>query len=84
MLNAAISGALDGVSFRPDRAFGLAIPETVPGVPASVLDPREAWTDKAAYDRQAADLVARFEANFARFADLVDDRVREAGFRSAA
>lgn len=84
MLNAALSGALDSASFRPDRAFGLAIPAHVPDVPDNVLDPREAWTDKAEYDRQAADLVARFEENFARFADLVDDEVREAGLRPAA
>ena len=84
MLNAALSGALEGVSFRKDRAFGLAIPEHVPDVPDSVLDPREAWADKAAYDRQAADLVARFEANFASFAELVNDEVREAGLRPAA
>ncbi|HEX7388476.1 MAG TPA: phosphoenolpyruvate carboxykinase [Acidiphilium sp.] len=84
LLNAALSGALDNVAFRRDSAFGLMIPEAVEGVPANVLDPRAAWADKAAYDRQAADLIGRFEANFANFADLVDDDIRNAAIRSAA
>ncbi len=84
LLNAALSGALEGAKFRPDSAFGLMIPEAVADVPASVLDPRAGWADKAAYDRQAAELIGRFEANFAGFADLVDDDIRNAAIRSAA
>ena len=84
LLNAALEGELDDAAFRPDRAFGLMIPEHVPGVPDKVLDPRESWGDKAAYDRAAADLVSRFEKNFEKFSDLVDDDVRKAAIRSAA
>ena len=84
LLNAALSGALEGTSFHPDRAFGLMIPDAVEGVPSAVLDPREAWADKAAYDRQAAELVARFEENFKRFAETVDDEIRNAAIRPAA
>lgn len=84
LLNAALSGALDDAEFRPDSAFGLMIPRAIEGVPAHVLDPRESWADKAAYDRQAAELIARFEKNFDRFAEHVDDRVRKAAIRSAA
>ena len=53
-----------GRSFRKEPFFGLAIPEHVPGVPAEVLDPRQSWADKAAYDRMARELVGRFEKNF--------------------
>ncbi|MGC8532373.1 MAG: phosphoenolpyruvate carboxykinase [Acidiphilium sp.] len=84
LLNAALSGALDRGEFRRDPVFGLMVPVAVEGVPSAILDPRQSWPDPAAYDRMAADLVARFEANFASFADLVDDRVREAAIRSAA
>ena len=53
LLRAALDGSLARTRFRKERFFGLAIPEHVPGVPAEVLDPREAWADKAAYDRMA-------------------------------
>ncbi|HQT89463.1 MAG TPA: phosphoenolpyruvate carboxykinase [Acidiphilium sp.] len=84
LLNAALSGALDSGEFRRDPVFGLMVPVAVEGVPSAILDPRQSWSDATAYDRTAAELVARFEANFASFADLVDDRVREAAIRSAA
>jgi phosphoenolpyruvate carboxykinase (ATP) len=84
LLSAALGGALDDVAYRRDPFFGLQIPEQVPGVPAEVLDPRAAWSDRSAYDRAAADLVDRFEQNFASFADLVDADVRAAAIRAAA
>ena len=53
-------------------------------MPAEVLDPRESWPDKAAYDRMAHDLVGRFEKNFAVFEAGVGDEVRAAAIRAAA
>ena len=68
MVNAAIEGKLDaGIAFRPEPFFGLQIPESVPGVPSEVLDPRAAWSDKAAYDAQAKKLAELFANNFTRF-----------------
>jgi phosphoenolpyruvate carboxykinase (ATP) len=84
LLRAALAGELDDVSCRRDPFFGLAIPERVNGVPDNVLDPRAAWADRAAYDAAAADLVKRFEANFATFSDLVDDDIKAAAIRAAA
>jgi phosphoenolpyruvate carboxykinase (ATP) len=83
LLRAALAGELDNTETRTDPFFNLAIPTHVTGVPPAVLDPREAWPDKAAYDRAAANLVKRFEANFASFADHVDDDVKAAAIRSA-
>ncbi|MCU1256061.1 MAG: pckA [Candidatus Angelobacter sp.] len=77
MVNAAIEGALDTVEFEQDPAFGLTIPKFVPGVPAEFLRARDAWKDKAAYDKTAADLAARFAKNFERFD--VPANVRAAG-----
>jgi phosphoenolpyruvate carboxykinase (ATP) len=45
-----------------------------------VLIPRNTWADKEAFDRQAADLAARFKKNFTQFT-LVGDDVRNAGPR---
>jgi phosphoenolpyruvate carboxykinase (ATP) len=84
LLRAAIDGSLAHAKFRRERFFGLMIPEHVDGVPSKVLDPRGAWTDPTAYDRAAADLAARFEANFSAFSDGVDAQVKAAAIRAAA
>jgi phosphoenolpyruvate carboxykinase (ATP) len=67
LVNAALEGQLDGAEFHTEPAFGLHIPVNCPGVPAEILNPRNAWADKAAYDRTAADLAGKFEANFKQF-----------------
>ena len=81
LLAAALEGKLDGASFRRDDVFGLAVPESCPGVPAQALDPRAAWADKGAYDAAAGRLAGRFHRNFAPFAGRVDAAVRRAGPR---
>jgi phosphoenolpyruvate carboxykinase (ATP) len=67
MVNAAIEGRLKDVQFETDPAFGLTVPKTVPDVPPEFLHARDAWSDKAAYDKAAADLSARFAKNFEKF-----------------
>ncbi|MBW4090755.1 MAG: phosphoenolpyruvate carboxykinase (ATP) [Proteobacteria bacterium] len=84
LLHHALDGSLARGSFRTDPFFGLAVPEAVPGIPASVLDPRQGWADKTAYDRTARDLLARFEANFAQFGESVGEAVKAAALRAAA
>ena len=41
------------------------------------------WADPAAYDAQAAKLVAMFADNFAQYAAHVSDEVRAAALRAA-
>ncbi|MEA2689919.1 MAG: phosphoenolpyruvate carboxykinase, partial [Candidatus Eremiobacteraeota bacterium] len=67
MLNAAIEGRLANATFDTEPFFGLAIPNEVPGVPSDVLNPRNAWADRAAYDAQAKHLAGLFAENFKRF-----------------
>ena len=77
LVNAALGGLLEKVEFTTEPAFGLSIPVSCPEVPAEILNPRNAWADKQAYDRTAADLASRFEANFANFD--ASDEIRAAG-----
>ena len=83
MLRAALAGELDGVETTTAPFFGLQIPTSVPGVPAEVLNPRDTWADKDAYDAQAAKLAGLFAENFERFADRVPESVRNAGPKSS-
>ncbi len=83
LISAALDGSLARAEFRRDPFFGLMIPTAVPGIPPDVLDPRQAWADKAAYDTIARDLVARFEKNFAEFLPFVGDDVKAIALKAA-
>jgi len=76
MVNAALDGTLAGATFGNEPFFGLSIPTTVPGVPGDVLDPRNAWNDKASYDAQAKKLATLFFENFKKFEAQASDGVR--------
>lgn len=67
MVTAALNGDLNAVSFHPHPIFKILVPETVPGVPSEVLNPRQTWSDPDAYDRQARELARLFVENFKRF-----------------
>jgi phosphoenolpyruvate carboxykinase (ATP) len=84
LLRHALDGSLARGSFRTDLFFGLAVPVNVAGVPPEVLDPRQGWADKAAYDQTARDLLSRFEENFTQFGESVGEAVKAAALRSAA
>jgi phosphoenolpyruvate carboxykinase (ATP) len=84
LLNAALDGSLKNANFRKDPNFGFDVPVEVPGlkelgVDTAILDPRSTWPDKDEYDRTAARLVDLFVANFAEFAEHVDEGVRQSG-----
>jgi phosphoenolpyruvate carboxykinase (ATP) len=83
LLNAALDGSLNDATFRKDPNFGFEVPTAVPGVDATLLDPREAWADKDAYDRTAKALVQQFIDNFAQFESHVDASVRDAAPKAA-
>ncbi|MDT8757804.1 phosphoenolpyruvate carboxykinase [Sphingomonas psychrotolerans] len=82
LLNAALDGSLSNAEFRTDPNFGFQVPVAVTGVDPAVLDPRESWANKALYDATAAKLVDLFNANFAQFADHVDEGVRQSAPRT--
>ena len=58
------------------------VPVAAGGVDPNMLDPRAAWENKAEYDATAAKLVDEFVANFAQFAEHVDEGVRQAAPQS--
>ncbi|MDN3451731.1 phosphoenolpyruvate carboxykinase (ATP) [Planococcus sp. APC 3906] len=79
MVRAAIKGELHNIETEQEAVFGLQIPKEVPGVPTEVLNPRNAWADKAAYDQKAKELAQEFEANFKKFGTVSTDISEKGG-----
>ena len=79
MISAALCGALDNVGYQSHPIFNLEMPTSCLDVPATVLDPRTTWSDKAAYDTQARKLASMFIENFKTFEADVDPAVIKAG-----
>ncbi|GMQ97104.1 MAG: phosphoenolpyruvate carboxykinase (ATP) [Gammaproteobacteria bacterium] len=67
MVSAILEGRLDDVPMKTHPVFGLNMPTECPGVPAEVLDPRNTWFDKSAYDAQAKKLAAQFDDRYAEY-----------------
>ena len=78
-VTAALRGELDNVKFVKEPFFGLQIPTSCPGVPAEVLNPRDTWADKSAYDESAKKLVVAFSENFKKYEAKTSAAITNAG-----
>jgi phosphoenolpyruvate carboxykinase (ATP) len=79
MVRAAIDGKLQNVQMTNFPKFDLSVPTSCPDVPSEVLNPRNTWNDKAAYDEQTNKLANMFAENFKYFEKDVPEEVRTAG-----
>lgn len=79
MLTAALEGKLDNVEYFTDPFFNLQVPKTCDGVPDEVLNPKNTWADKAAYDAQAQKLANMFIENFDQYSADTDESIKNAG-----
>ena len=78
MVNAVLDGKLKDVETETEPFFGLHIPKTCPGVPDEILNTRNTWDDKDAYDAQAKKLAGMFIKNFEQYADRVSQEILNA------
>jgi phosphoenolpyruvate carboxykinase (ATP) len=79
MITAALGGKLSDARVEQDPIFKVGVPTDVPGVPKEVLSPRNTWSDKGGYDKQAKDLAGRFRDNFEQYAKQAPKEVGAAG-----
>jgi phosphoenolpyruvate carboxykinase (ATP) len=78
LLTAALDGSLAGrVPQGPELRLRSAGGGSQ-GVDAALLNPRETWADKAAYDAQARKLVEMFSKNFGQYVPFIDEDVKAA------
>ena len=79
MITAALNGTFDNVEYKHDEIFNLDVPQTCPNVPDEIMNPRDTWADKAAYDEQAKKLAKMFQENFAKKYPNMPKNIVEAG-----
>lgn len=79
IIDAIHNGALDKVATVEDPTFGFAVPTSCPEVPAEMLQPRNTWSDKAAYDAQAKKVAGLFQTNFKKYEAGSSAEIRAAG-----
>ncbi|MBZ0327568.1 MAG: phosphoenolpyruvate carboxykinase (ATP) [Altibacter sp.] len=75
MITAALNGELKNVAYELHPIFGLKVPQSCPNVPSEVLNPKETWKNKKAYDIQAKELAASFKENFKKFEEFANDEI---------
>lgn len=78
MISAALEGKLNDVDYIQHPIFGVQMPTSCEGVPSELLNPRDTWTDKVAYDGKAEHLAELFNKNFAQYASGVNQEILDA------
>ncbi|MGB8376486.1 MAG: phosphoenolpyruvate carboxykinase (ATP), partial [Salegentibacter sp.] len=79
MITAALEGKLNKVEYKTHSIFGLKMPVSCEGVPSEVLDPRETWDDKEAYDAKAKVLAETFRRNFEQYEENANEEIINGG-----
>jgi len=73
-INGILNGSINDAEFETLPIFDLAIPKHLDGVADdAVLNPRNTWEDKAAYDETLSKLAGMFVSNFDRYNDRGDE-----------
>jgi len=79
MISAVLSGSLNDAPTHLHPIFRVNIPDEVAGVPRSVLNPEQSWSDTQAYEREALALAGKFAENFNKYKASVPESVAAAG-----
>ena len=81
LITAALNGELENVEYNTHEVFGLHFPTECPNVPNDVLNPKNTWKDKAAYDKKANELASKFVNNFKQFEVNANEEIMAASPR---
>ena len=76
MIREALNGKFKNIEFVEHPVFKIMMPKECPGVPKEMLDPKNTWTDKEAYDAAAKELALKFNENFKKFGSVSEDIVK--------
>lgn len=69
IIDAILNGSLDDAETFTLPLFNLAIPTALPGVNPEILDPRNTWSSREAWQEKATQLAQLFINNFDKYTD---------------
>jgi phosphoenolpyruvate carboxykinase (ATP) len=75
LITAALNGDLDKVEYETLPIFSLSVPKSCPNIPSEILNPRNTWSDKDAYDNKAQNLATAFVKNFGQYASAANAEI---------
>ncbi len=78
IIDAILDGSVEHAEFRKMPVFNFDVPVALPGVDSRVLNPRDAWADKDAYDTGLRKLGQMFVDNFKKYTGTPSGRAVEA------
>jgi phosphoenolpyruvate carboxykinase (ATP) len=78
IIRAVLGEQLNNIEYKKHPVFNMMMPCSCPGVPKEILNPRNTWSDKNAYDEQAKMLAGLFVANFKEYAENVGEEILSA------
>ena len=84
MITAALEGKLNDVDYTTHEVFGLAMPNECENVPTEILNPKNTWEDKSAYDMKANSLATKFVENFKQFESAANEEIMAGAPKAAA
>ena len=76
IIDAIHDGSLVKEEFYSMPGWGFSIPRKCAGVPSKILNPYQAWRDKAGYIRQVNKLARMFRENFKKYESMADPTLR--------
>lgn len=84
-INSILDGSINSSEFEVLPVFNLSIPKTLSNVDTSVLNPRNSWENKDAYDATAHKLAKMYIENFKKYLpkDGDADKIQSFDFTSA-
>lgn len=78
LITAALNGELEKVQYETMPVFGLSMPKNCPDIPVEILNPRNTWADKNAYDAKTNQLAGAFIKNFSQYAEYANEEILSA------
>lgn len=84
IIGSALSGKLNEVAFEKHPIFRIEIPTNCEGVPSEILNPRNTWKNKDAYDSKATELAKSFARNFKKYEEKASEEIKAAAPRVLA